>query len=106
MSDLATVAAEATTTTPEGPQRNGLYGTYLPITAGAVAVLAEALDEAVDTGVTADKLLPFLGAAFVVALGKHAQAIAKILRGGTFVIDAPQADPEIPEGEAPAEPTA
>lgn len=105
MSDTLTAAAvEATTTPVEGPQRNGVYGTYLPIVSGGVTVLAEALDEALKTGVGARELLPFLAAAFVVGLGKHAQAFAKILRGGTYVVTAPSADPNIPDGEAPAEP--
>lgn len=103
MSDLAAVAAEATTTTQESASRHGL-GTKLGIAAAALYAVASIVGELADVDYTLpiEALIPVLA----VILSKAAQAVTTIRNGGTFVIDAPQADPEIPEGEAPAEPTA
>lgn len=89
-----------------GPRRHGLFGTYGPYIVAALAVIAEALNEALDTGVGLRELIPVLVASALVAIGKHYQEGQVIKAGGPgpVVIEAPTPDTDIPNGEAPSVP--
>jgi len=97
----AAAIADATSTTPESANRHGL-STKLGLAASVLYAAASIVSQAADVDYTLplEALIPVLA----VIASKALQAYGTIRNGGTFVIDAPQADPDVPDGEAPADP--